>query len=97
MAKLLQNPVMTSAGLSLSAPDHGEQPQDKRPACELPAHAGGAAYGADGHGNQVSGAFLKKSAQKTFALLEPGARNAIGPVKKVFCFFFSKKKLFLPA
>jgi len=43
-------------------------------------------------------AFLKKSGAKNFCYSGPWAVSATTPmaqVKKVFCFFFSKKKCFL--
>jgi hypothetical protein len=45
---------------------------------------------------QASGAFLKKSAQKTFMKLDRARFNACGPVEqKFFAAFFSKRKRLL--
>jgi len=40
---------------------------------------------------------LKKKKQKNFCYLARGVEKAWGPFAKVFCFFFSKKKRFLPS
>jgi len=38
---------------------------------------------------------LKKAAQKLLRLWASGIETSTAQIKKVFCFFFSKKKLFL--
>jgi hypothetical protein len=45
---------------------------------------------------QESGRFLKKAAQKLLLVWAPGAETTAAQFKKVFCFFFSKKKPSLP-
>jgi hypothetical protein len=45
---------------------------------------------------KASGRFLKKAAQKLLLLWAGDGETSTAQFKKVFCFFFSKKKPFLP-
>jgi hypothetical protein len=46
---------------------------------------------------QESGRFLKKAAQKLPRIWARGSETSTAQIKKVFCFFFSKKKPSLPS
>jgi hypothetical protein len=47
-----------------------------------------------GLSDRESGRFLKKAAQKLLLLWDCGTETSTAQLKKVFCFFFSKKKPF---